>query len=82
MFDLSKACSQIVAAINQIAQGSQFPILVALDGGSGAGKSTFASMLEQQLDCVVVQLDDFFAADIPDRDWDSWTKEIMDAFGS
>jgi len=73
MFDFSEACDQIITAIHQIAQSHQFPILVALDGCSGAGKSTLASMLEQQMDCVVVQLDDFFAAYIPDRKWDSLT---------
>lgn len=75
MFDLSAACSQIIMAIHQIAQDRQFPILVALDGGSGSGKSTLASMLEQQLDCVVVQLDDFFAASVPDWEWDAFTVE-------
>ena len=73
MFDLSRACDQITASIHQIAQSHPFPILVALDGGSGAGKSTLAYMLEQQMDCVVVQLDDFFAAHIPEREWDSLT---------
>jgi uridine kinase len=73
MFDLSEACDQIITAIHQIAQSHQFPILVALDGGSGAGKSTLACMLEQQIDCVIVQLDDFFAANIPDGEWDSFS---------
>lgn len=51
--------------------GHPSPVVVALDGGSGSGKSTLASLLGQQVDCVVVQLDDFFAANIPDWEWDS-----------
>ncbi len=44
--------------------------MVALDGGSGTGKSTLASTLKERLDCVIVQSDDFFAANIPDWEWD------------
>ena len=70
MFSLVEACSQILISINHISQTCHSPILVALDGGSGAGKSTLASMLEQETDSVVVQLDDFFSANIPDWEWD------------
>ncbi len=73
-FDVQRrwdACSQINAAINRVSQTYPRPIIVALDGGSGSGKSTLAAMLEQRTDCVIVQLDDFFAATIPDWDWDS-----------
>lgn len=67
MLLLSETCSKIIACINDIAKR---PILVALDGGSGAGKSTIASMLEQKLDSVIVQSDDFYSANIPDWEWD------------
>jgi uridine kinase len=67
MLLLSEACSKILVSINGIAKR---PILVELDGGSGAGKSTIASMLEQRLDSVVVQSDDFYSANIPDWEWD------------
>ena len=68
--ELPEACSKILAATNHILQKRQPPIMVALDGGSGAGKSTLASMLGQKIDSVVVQSDDFFAAHIPDWEWD------------
>jgi para-aminobenzoate synthetase len=45
-------------------------LLVALDGGSGAGKSSLAAVLVQSLDAAWVPLDDFFAAQIPDAEWD------------
>jgi uridine kinase len=70
MLTLSKACSKILVSINGITQKNQRPILVVLDGGSGAGKSTIALMLEQRLDSVIVQSDDFFAANVPDWEWD------------
>src|SRR5215204_4509353 len=71
MLDLEKACSQIKDEIKDISQNYPSPILVALDGGSGSGKSTLAALLGKQMDCVIVQLDDFFAAHIPDWQWDS-----------
>jgi len=73
MFDYANACLQIVTTVNRILQTRPSPILIALDGGSGSGKSTLASILEQKMDCVVVQLDDFFAANIPDWEWDTFS---------
>ena len=74
MFELTEACSQILTY--------KSPILVTLDGGSGAGKSTIASKLSQTLDCVVVPLDDFYAAGIPDWEWDtrSVSERLRDVF--
>jgi uridine kinase len=48
-------------------------LIVALDGGSGAGKSTLAILLGRQMDAVVVPLDDFFAAHIPDWQWEAFS---------
>jgi uridine kinase len=71
MFDAAEHCSQIMTAISRVLKTHHPPILVALDGGSGAGKSTLASRLEQEVDSVIVQIDDFFAASIPDGEWDT-----------
>ncbi|HSL42085.1 MAG TPA: hypothetical protein VK897_01560 [Anaerolineales bacterium] len=71
MHDLAAACSRIKAEIHHTLGSRHPPILVALDGGSGAGKSTLASMLAQTVDSVIVQLDDFFSASIPDWKWDT-----------
>ena len=49
--------------------------MIALDGGSGAGKSTIAGMLESRLDIAIVPLDDFFSGNIPDPKWDVFTVE-------
>ncbi len=82
MFDLETACSQIKSAIKGVAQHHPSPILVALDGGSGSGKSTLTAVLEKQINCAVVPLDDFFAANIPDREWDSKSvqERVRDVF--
>jgi uridine kinase len=78
---LTEASAKIVAAINRILTHHS-PILVALDGGSGAGKSTLASLLANEVDSVVVQLDDFFSANIPDWEWDSRSvqEKVRDVF--
>jgi uridine kinase len=60
----------IRVAIYRHIQHRRAHLLVALDGGSGAGKSTLAARLEQEIAAVVVPLDDFFAAHIPDWEWD------------
>ncbi len=64
-------CSKILDAIQRITKRTPQPILVVLDGASGSGKSTLASMLEQRSNIVVVPSDDFFAANIPDWEWDT-----------
>ena len=46
------------------------PIVVALDGKSGAGKSTLASLIAGDVHAAVIQVDDFFAANIPNAAWD------------
>ena len=35
-------------------------ILIAIDGNSGAGKSTFANMFHKYYDCNIFHMDDFF----------------------
>ena len=46
-------------------------MLVALDGASGSGKSTFATWIAEDLEATVVHSDDFFAAGLADADWDA-----------
>ncbi|HEU0292294.1 MAG TPA: hypothetical protein VFR47_06140 [Anaerolineales bacterium] len=51
------------------------PIVIALDGGSGAGKSTIASIIARKLHTALIPLDDFFSANIPDSQWDEFRVE-------
>ena len=66
---LAEAAQTILVEIARRTNHRQAPTLIALDGGSGAGKSTVAAMLGQNIHAVVVPLDDFFAAHIPDWQW-------------
>ena len=69
------ACEKVLAVIRRLLSLQPSPIAVALDGGSGAGKSTLASLIESELDATLIPLDDFFAADIPDSQWDEFSIE-------
>lgn len=35
-------------------------VIIAVEGGSAAGKTTFGKELEQEFDCLVLHMDDFF----------------------
>jgi uridine kinase len=71
--DLRAVCSAIVAGIERLLASQTRPIVVALDGGSGAGKSALAALIEHEIDAASIPLDDFFAAEIPDPQWDRFT---------
>lgn len=73
--NLADACMKVIAEIRRLLSRQPGPIVVALDGGSGAGKSTLASLIENGLDAALIQMDDFFAADIPDHRWDEFSVE-------
>ena len=50
-------------------------MLVALDGASGSGKSTFATWIAEDLGATIVRSDDFFATGISNAEWDSRSPE-------
>lgn len=47
------------------------PIIVAIDGPSGGGKSTIAQAVTALLPATLVGSDDFFAADLTRAEWDA-----------
>jgi uridine kinase len=56
-----------------LVDGRETPVLVALDGGGGAGKSTLAAaVVDATAGVSVIEGDDFYAGFI-DRDWDALT---------
>jgi len=57
---------KLVTEINRIRGKLRRPIVVALDGGSGAGKSTIAERLMRLTDVALVRLDDFYQTLIPE----------------
>jgi para-aminobenzoate synthetase len=77
--ELKQAGEIILAAIRRRPAGRDRPLLVALDGGSGAGKSTLALMIAAELEAALVPGDDFYAAQIPDAQWDARTPEARAA---
>jgi uridine kinase len=68
---LKSAADTIVAEIRRRIVGRKTPILVALDGGSGSGKSGVASLIAKELGAALIQGDDFFAGNISDAEWES-----------
>ena len=71
----AQACAMIVEAVMRSAASGKAPLVVGFDGRSGAGKSTLASQVAVETDAVIVPMDDFFAASIPDAEWDRMTVE-------
>jgi uridine kinase len=69
------SCEKVTAEIKRRLIRRQAPMVVAIDGGSGSGKSTLASMVADELGAVLIPLDDFFSAEIPDSQWDLFTVE-------
>lgn len=68
---LEQARAVVAAEIRRRMQSSESPLLVALDGPSGAGKTTLATALAADFQTAHVPSDDFYAADIPDARWDA-----------
>ncbi len=79
MNDVSEALlaarSKAIAKIQRLQPHHKGSIVVALDGGSGAGKSTLAALIQDEIDAALIPLDDFFSADVSDRQWDQFTVE-------
>jgi uridine kinase len=65
--------SHLVAAIKARMHGRSRPLLVAIDGRSGSGKSELAALVARALDVVVVPTDDFYAAHVSDAEWQDRT---------
>ena len=72
---LAAVSKEIISEIQRLQPKKPGPIVVALDGGSGAGKSSLASLIAEQLGAALIPLDDFFSAGIPDDQWDDLSVE-------
>src|SRR5262249_6343598 len=59
---------KILTQIERIRSKLRRPVVVALDGGSGAGKTTIAERLMRLTDVALVRLDDFYQTLIPESD--------------
>lgn len=58
---MTTALDQAATLIQQAARARSGPLVVAIDGRSGTGKSTLATALAERLDAVVIEGDDFYA---------------------
>ena len=61
--------SQIIDRIQSLSKINNKPLLIAIDGGSGSGKSSIARIIAKQLNATLITTDDFFAAEITDEGW-------------
>ena len=58
----------ICSSLNTLESSIEFPSVVAIDGGSGAGKSTISEAVARELGAALVCLDDFLEIRISDED--------------
>jgi len=65
----------IFQAIERLRTQVRRPVVMALDGGSGAGKTTIAERLMRLAEIAVVPLDDFYQTAIPESEWPHKTVE-------
>lgn len=72
---MNSAVDTIIAIIQKRMSNGKTPVLIALDGGSGAGKTTLALMIANRLNATVIHMDDFYAAQIPTAEWEARTSE-------
>ena len=70
---LAIACNTLVEAIARLAPSNETPVVVGIDGRSGVGKTTLASLVAHEVGATVVPMDDFFAGFLPYAAWDSMT---------
>jgi uridine kinase len=68
--ELKEARDAIVSRIKRLTADRHPPLVVAIDGGSGAGKSILGSMVAEVLGAALIRTDDFYAANISNAEWD------------
>jgi uridine kinase len=71
MTSLRAARDIIVARVEGLGVDGARPVLVAIDGRSGAGKSVLGSMVAEALGAALVRSDDFYASHVSDAEWDA-----------
>src|ERR1700691_3528663 len=65
----------ILHAMEALRAKVQRPIVVAIDGGSGAGKTTIARRLACVTPVATIPLDDFYQTVVPESPWPHKTVE-------
>lgn len=70
LLKLEEARDAVVSRVRRLSANRRRPLLVAIDGRSGSGKTILGSMVAEALSAALVQSDDFYASDISDDEWD------------
>jgi len=70
LLKLEEARDVVVSRVRRLSANRRRPLLVAIDGRSGSGKSVLGGMVAEALSAALVQSDDFYASDISDDAWD------------
>lgn len=63
----------IVARAVQLQREGKYPVVIAIDGMAGSGKTTLSGLLKDRLDAAVIHMDDFFLPQgfrTPERLWE------------
>jgi para-aminobenzoate synthetase len=60
---------EILKKVESLQNHLSRPVVVALDGGSGAGKTTIAERLARLTSLALVPLDQFYQTRVPEREW-------------
>ncbi len=71
--------SSSVEKIKNLVVDKNAPFVISIDGPCAGGKSTLASKLQEELNCNVVHMDDFYLPfDKRDKNWMNMTASHMD----
>jgi uridine kinase len=70
---MREAVGDVLAAIEARLVARTKPMVVAIDGGSGSGKSTIARAIAETTPAVRLPVDDFYSFLIPSDRWDRFT---------
>ena len=71
--ELRDSANVVAADARRLLTDRARPLLVAIDGASGSGKSVLAALVAERLGAALVPADDFFSAQFTDADWDART---------
>lgn len=74
-YDIKDLVQTIVDRLEQCMKNLTRPLVISIDGGSGAGKSVISSEVAASTGATVIHCDEFFNIKIPDVEWDTYSIE-------